>query len=146
MTRFKGMFSTIPRVRAAWISALRRTIRTETSRPTLRSASIRSWDRSSVSVAKKSIVPITFPSTMIGRQIPDFTPARCATGARQQSRTWPRSATKTRSRAFQARPERPSPSRNRASAVTLRNSSLTVPLSSVNLSTFSLGSSLQNDP
>src|SRR3546814_17197131 len=57
----------------------------ETRRPTLRSASRRCSDGSNVSVEKKSIVPMTSSATVIGKQIPDFTPTRCATGARTQS-------------------------------------------------------------
>ena len=66
---------------------------------------------------------------MIGKQTPDFSPLRLATGAREQVFISPRSGTKTRSRVCQAWPLSPSPSRNRASAVTRRNSSLTEPAS-----------------
>ena len=88
-----------------------------TSRPTLRSVSSRSSDGASVSIAKKSIVPTTSPLTRTGKHPPLFTPARFATGARQQSVISPMSDVKNRSRDFQARPESPSPSRKRASLV-----------------------------
>ena len=61
-------------------------------------------------------MPTTRPPSMIGKQTPDFSPPRRATGAREQVFISPRSGTKTRSRVCQAWPLSPSPSRNRASA------------------------------
>ena len=112
-------------------------IRCETNCCTLRSAPIRDSDRVIRSVVKKSIVPATWPLMMIGKQIPDFTPARPAAGARTQSVSSARSCTKTRSRARQARPESPTPSAKLAARVTLRNSSPAEPDSWSNRSTFS---------
>ena len=106
---------------------------------------MRSRDSLRVSRARNSIVPNTFPSSMMGKHIAERMPCRRAIAALGNFSS-PKSATKTRSRDFQARPGKPSPSGNRASDVARRNSSLTEPLSTVNLSTFSLGSSVQNEP
>ena len=57
-----------------------------------------------------------------------------------------RLATKISSRAFHARPDNPSPSRKRAVAVILRNSSLTDPDSIENRSDPSTGSMAQYEP
>ena len=56
----------------------------ETSRPTLRRASRRLAEGLIRSSVKKSIVPMTRPPSMIGKQTPDFNPLRLATGAREQ--------------------------------------------------------------
>ncbi|KQP65245.1 hypothetical protein ASF47_05270 [Nocardioides sp. Leaf285] len=115
----------------------------ETRRPTLRSASRRWGEGESVSVAKKSMVPTTSPSTTIGKQTPDFTPTRWATGARTQSVISPRSGVKNRSRLRQARPESPTPSAKEERLVTSRNSGPASPDSSENRSVRSLGSTVQ---
>ena len=64
------------------------------SKSMLRSAEARDADSSMVSVTKKSIVPMTRPPERMGKQTPDFTPARWALGARTQSVTSARSATR----------------------------------------------------
>ena len=92
------------------------------------------------------MVPTTRPPSRIGKQTPDFSPLRRATGAREQVFISPRSGTKTRSRDCQAWPLSPSPSRNRASAVTRRNSSLTEPESWTNRSAWSSGWTSQYEP
>ena len=112
----------------------------------LRSASARPSESVRVVVAKKSMVPTTWPPTMIGRQTPDFTPARWAAGARTQSVTWARSSTKTRSRARQARPERPTPSWKEAARVTCRNSSPALPDSWTKVSARCSASTAQYEP
>lgn len=70
---------------------------------------------------------MTTPSTTSGKHTPDFTPARRADGAREQSVTSARSRTNTRSRARQALPTMPTPSRNDVLVVTWANSSVTEP-------------------
>ena len=120
--------------------------RCETSCCTLRSAEARDSDNSMVSVVKKSIVPTTRPPATMGKQTPERTPARCAAGARTQSVTSARSRTNTRSRARQARPDRPTPSAKLAERVTFRNSSPAEPDSTSKRSTFAAGSSFQNEP
>jgi len=97
----------------------------------------------SVSVAKKSMVPTTWPARTIGKQTPDFTPARRAAGARTQSLTSARSGTKTRSFEAQVRPESPTPRAKVAESVTWRNSSPAEPDSATNRSTRSASSIAQ---
>ncbi len=135
-----GAFSIIEETRAISFSLMVRSRAAETDRDTERSASIRSSEMSRVSRAKKSIVPMTSSSTMTGKQTPDFTPADRAAGARTQSVTVPRSRSKTRSRAAQVRPDRPTPLSKVAVSVTCRNSSVTVPDSWSNRSVSASGS------
>ena len=130
-------------IRVCWST---RSSAEETSRPTFRRASSRLSDRVIRSSVKKSMVPKTRLPRMIGKQTPDFSPLRRATGAREQLFISPRSGTKTRSRVCQAWPLSPSPSRNRASAVTRRNSSVTDPASWTNRSACSSALTSQNDP
>ena len=73
-------------------------------------------------------------------------PLRRAAGAREQPFISPRSGTNTRSRDCQVWPLSPSPSRNRASEVTRRNSSVTDPASWTNRRAWSSGCTAQNDP
>ncbi|GAA0324733.1 hypothetical protein GCM10009528_47640 [Kineococcus aurantiacus] len=97
------------------------------------------------SVVKKSSVPATCPPCSTGKQIPERIPARCATGARTQSLSSLRSATNTRSRWRQARPDSPTPSAKVAARVTRRNSSPAVPLSCSKRRTRAARSSRQNE-
>ena len=88
--------------------------RTETSRPVpVTPGSAPETGRASPD-AKKSIVPTTFSSTMIGKHIAARIPCCFAIAARLYPGPVisPKSGTKTRSRAFQAPPQSPSPSRN----------------------------------
>ena len=100
-------------------------IAVETRRPTFRRASFRSSERSSSAVVKKSIVPITLLSTMIGKHMADRRPCFLAIGDLKYPGPViaPKSGRKTRSRVFQAPPQSPSPSRIFAPTVAPRNSS-----------------------
>ena len=91
-------------------------------------------------------MPTISPPTRIGKHTPDFTPTRCATGARTQSVISPMSGVKYRSPLAQVRPERPTPWGKLASRVTLRNSGPASPDSSTNFSSRSAGSIRQNEP
>ena len=88
----------------------------------LRSASSRPCDRVRVLVAKKSMVPTTSPPTRIGRHTPDFTPARCAAGARTQSVTCGQVLDEDQVAGPPRPAGRPTPSLNDAARVTSRNS------------------------
>ena len=149
LATFMSWLTLVSRSFLAWSSRIcwsTRSSAVETSRPTFRRASSRPSDGVIRSSVRKSMVPRTRPPRRIGKQTPDFRPLRRATGAREQAFISPRSGTKTRSRVCQAWPLSPSPSRNRASAVTRRNSSLTEPESWTNRRAWSSGWTSQNEP
>ena len=142
---FTGAFSIICliRTRSPWRASLENL--SEDMRPIIRRAASRSAEISTAWVEKKSSVPATWPSRITGMAMAVLIPARRARGARLQSCSSPMSATWNRSRSRQARPLRPSPSRNRAVRVSRWNSSSTRPDSIEKTSAFSAGSTTQYD-